>query len=234
MMETWLEWAKGPIFQFAFLFMVLGLARHVILAVFGIVKALRAASDKRIPFKTVLKATAGWLIPVKKVKCNPLFSAVSMVMHVGLIVVPVFLFSHVALWERSIGLSLPALPLGISDFLTLITIAAIFALLAMRIISRDGRALSRFEDYAILILLAVPFISGYLALHPQLNPFSYTATMLVHVLSANLLFILMPLTKLAHAVLMPGTQLAAEVAWHFPADSGRKVAVALQKEEEPI
>jgi hypothetical protein len=26
----------------------------------------------------------------------------------------------------------------------------------------------------------------------------------------------------------------AEVAWHFPADSGRKVAVALKKEEEPI
>ena len=116
----------------------------------------------------------------------------------------------------------------------MITIAAIFALLAMRIISRDGRGLSRFEDYTLLLLLAVPFVSGYLALHPWLNPFGYKGTLLVHVLSADLLFILMPLTKLSHAVLMPGTQLFSEVAWHFPADSGRNVAITLNKEEEPI
>jgi nitrate reductase gamma subunit len=155
-------------------------------------------------------------------------------MHVGLIVVPVFLFSHVALWKKSTGIGWPALPLGPSDFLTLITIAAIFVLLAMRTISRDGRSLSTFQDYALLLLLAVPFISGYLALHPWLNPFAYKGTMLVHVLSANLLFILMPLTKLSHAVLMPGAQLFTEVAWHFPADSGRKVGITLNKEEKPI
>ena len=30
------------------------------------------------------------------------------------------------------------------------------------------------------------------------------------------------------------TRLLSEVAWHFPADSGRHVAVALGKENEPI
>ena len=77
-------------------------------------------------------------------------------------------------------------------------------------------------------------MSGYLAMHPAFNPFGYKGTMLVHVLSADIVFILMPLTKLSHAVLMPGTQLFSEVAWHFPGDSGRKVAAALNKEEEPI
>ncbi len=233
-MEKWLELARGPLFQFAFLFMVLGLLRHVVLAMIGIFQSVRRANDKRIPYKTVLKATAGWLFPVNKVRENIWFSVTSIVMHAGLILVPVFLFSHVALWKGSTGLSWPALPLGPSDVLTLLTIAAIFALLAMRIVSRDARGLSEFEDYGLLVLLAVPFVSGYLALHPSLNPFDYTGTMLVHVLSADLLFILMPLTKLSHAVLMPCSQLASEVAWHFPADSGRKVAVALHKEEEPI
>ena len=58
--------------------------------------------------------------------------------------------------------------------------------------------------------------------------------MLVHILSANLIFILMPISKLSHVVLMPGSQLFSEAAWHFPADSGRKVAIALHKEEEPV
>ena len=123
------------------------------------------------------------------------------------------------------------MPSGFVDFPT---IAAIFVLLGIRIISRDGRNLSTFQDYALLILLAIPFVSGYLALHPALNPFGYKGTMLVHLLSADLLFILMPLTKLRHAVLMPGAQLYSEVAWHFPADSGRNVAITLNKEEKPI
>lgn len=233
-MDNWLALAKGPIFQFALLFMVLGLLRHLVLAVVGTVVAIRKASNKEIPFKVVLRSTLEWLFPVKKVKNNFFFSITSIVMHVGLILVPVFLFSHVALWEKSAGLSWPAMGLGLSDALTLLTIAALFALLAARIISRQSRALSRVEDYFLLVLLAVPFISGYLALHPHLNPFGYTGTMLMHVLSADLVMILMPITKLSHAVLMPSTQLVAEVAWHFPAESGRKVAVTLNKEEEAI
>lgn len=233
-MDRWLELAKGPIFQFAFLFMVLGLLRHLVLTLIATVRAVRRASDKRIPYKAVAKATAAWLVPVNKLRTNPVFSITSVVMHVGMIVVPVFLFSHVALWRQSIGFGWPALPLGISDALTLLTIAALFALLAMRLISRDGRSLSTFQDYALLILLAIPFISGYLALHPSVNPFGYKGTMLVHLLSANLLFILMPLTKLSHVVLMPTTQLVSEVVWHFPKDSGRNVGISLNKEEEPI
>lgn len=233
-MDTWLDLAKGPIFQFALLFMLLGLGRHLILALIGTVQAIRRANNRKIPVGEVLKATVGWMVPVNKVRNNVLFSVTSMIMHVGMIVVPIFLFSHVALWKKSLGFGWPALPMGPSDVLTLVTIGALFALLAMRIVSREGRALSRFEDYALLILLAVPFVTGYLAMHPEFNPFGYKGTMLVHILSANLIMILMPLTKLSHAVLMPGTQLFAEVAWHFPADSGRNVATSLNKEEEPV
>ena len=71
-------------------------------------------------------------------------------------------------------------------------------------------------------------------MHQSLNPFSYQATLLVHVLSANLIFVLMPITKLSHAVLLPSVQLVAEMGWHWPADAGTKVAVALHKEEEPV
>ncbi len=57
---------------------------------------------------------------------------------------------------------------------------------------------------------------------------------LVHVLVGDLALILTPLTKIVHCILYPLTQLLSEVGWHFPAASGRHVAVALAKEQEPI
>ena len=103
-----------------------------------------------------------------------------------------------------------------------------------RVASRDTRALSRFQDYALPLVVAVPFASGFLVMHPGLNPFPFEATLLVHVMSANLLLVLIPLTKLSHMVLLPVTQLVSEVAWHWPPDAGSKVAVTLGKEGEPI
>ncbi len=233
-METWLELARGPIFQFALIFMILGLLRHIALATVNTGIAIWRAGDKKFPVKAMAKATLDWLIPARKLKGSIGFSLLSIVMHVGLIVVPIFLFSHVALWERGLGISWPAIGMGAADVLTLVTIAALFAILAIRIFGRDARAISGFQDYAILVLLAVPFISGYLAMHPAINPFDYSGAMLIHVLSADLILILIPITKLSHVVLMPATQVIAEVGWHFPATSGENVCVALHKEEEPI
>ena len=71
-------------------------------------------------------------------------------------------------------------------------------------------------------------------MHPALNPLPFEATLLAHVLSANLLLVLIPLTKLSHMILLPITQLVSELAWHFPPDAGSKVAVTLKKQSEPI
>jgi len=71
-------------------------------------------------------------------------------------------------------------------------------------------------------------------MHPSINPFSHLATFFVHVMSANLVFILIPITKLSHIALIPTVQLVSEVAWHWPSDSGSNVGVDLGKEGEPI
>jgi hypothetical protein len=94
--------------------------------------------------------------------------------------------------------------------------------------------LSRFQDYALPLVIAVPFATGFLVMHPAINPFAFQATLLVHVMSANVMFVLIPITKLSHAILIPGTQLVSEVAWHWPPDAGSKLAVTLGKENEPI
>ena len=79
-------------------------------------------------------------------------------------------------------------------------------------------------DYVLLIVLSVPFISGFMAVHPVFNPISYKGIMLIHILSAELVFVLMPFTKLAHCVLFPFDRISSEVYWRMPAGAGEKIA----------
>jgi len=71
-------------------------------------------------------------------------------------------------------------------------------------------------------------------MHPAFNPFSYSTVLFIHVMSANLILVLIPLTKLTHVVLLPGVQLITELGWHWPADAGSRLAVALGKEGESV
>lgn len=233
-MEAWLEWARGPAFVFAFSFMVLGLVRHAVLTVAAMYKHLRRAGDPSMAYAKLTRTTFEWLVPVTKLRNQLFYSVTSVIFHIAILIVPVFLGGHIALWARGLGVSWPAIPHDVADVLTIVAIVAAVALLAQRICSKAMRSLSRFQDYALPPLIAVPFVTGFLAMHPESNPFSYESVLLVHVMSANLIFILMPLTKLSHAVLLPSVQFVSEIGWKWPADSGSRVAAALGKEEAPV
>jgi nitrate reductase gamma subunit len=233
-MESWIAWAKGPAFLFAFTFMLLGLIRHVALGVCEVVRAMRRAGDKTLPYRQILAATLKWLIPFGQLKDRLGLTLTSLTFHIAILIVPVFLGGHIALWARGLGISWPAIPNGVADVLTIVAIVTAVALVIQRAAARPTRALSRFQDYAIPLVVAVPFASGFLVMHPLGNPFSYEATLFVHIMSANLVFVLIPITKLSHMILIPGVQLVSEVAWHWPPDAGGKLAVSLGKENEPI
>jgi nitrate reductase gamma subunit len=233
-MQYWLDFARGPLFLFAFSFMVLGLFRHLLITSWQIFAAMRRAGDKSLPYKKILVSTLKWLFPLGKIREQPLFSLTSILFHAAVIIVPIFLAGHIALWESGFGISWPAISNQTADILTLIAIVSAVALVLQRAAAKATRSLSRFQDYALPLLIAAPFLSGYLMTHPASNPFPYDATFLVHLLSATLVFILIPLTKLSHMILLPEVQLVSEVAWHWPEDAGSRVAATLGKENAPI
>jgi nitrate reductase gamma subunit len=233
-MESWLQWARGPFFWAALTFMILGLARHVFVTVTEVVRVTRRAGDKNIPYLKLTAATLAWLFPLGKLKDRAFFGITSMVFHVSIILVPIFLAGHIVLWQRGLGISWPAIPHLLADVLTVAAVVTAVLLVIQRAAARHTRSLSRFQDYFLPLFIAIPFGSGFLVMHPTLNPVPYDVAMLIHVMSANIAFILMPLTKLSHAVLLPGTQIVSEVAWHWPADAGSKVGAALGKGGEPV
>ncbi|MFH1609900.1 MAG: hypothetical protein ABID40_04665 [Candidatus Bipolaricaulota bacterium] len=233
-MTVWIQWAMGPLFWTALVFMILGLARHVGLSLWEAQAAYRRAGDKAFPTGQLVATTLAWLIPLDRLRNRWAYSLTTLLFHVGIILVPLFLAGHVDLWRKGVGLSWPALPNSVSTALTLVVAATALAVVLLRLGARDSRALSRFQDYALPLFIAVPFVSGFLVMHPAWNPFSRDPTLLVHVLSADALLFLIPLTKLSHMILLPFTQVVSELAWHFPPDAGSRVAVTLGKEKEPI
>jgi len=233
-MDTWLEWARGPLFWFALAFMVLGLIRHMVLTVWEVGRVYYRAGDKNVPYAQVARATWQWLLPFRAFRARASYGATTAIFHVSIVVTPILLGGHIALIQRGTGLWWPAIPNILADLLTVVAVLAAFLLIVQRAARPDSRAVSNFSDYAILVLIAVPFASGFLAMHPALNPFPFAATLLVHVMSANLILILIPVTKLSHCFLAPASQMVGEMAWHWPPDAGSKLAATLGKENEPV
>ena len=234
MLEYWIDIARGPVFRAAVAFAVLGLLRHAVVTVWELRRMARRAGDKQIPYGQVLRATVKWLVPLDHVRQRFWYSVSTLTFHVAIIVVPLFLAGHIALIEAGTGVTWPALTSGAADILTIVAIATALVLVTQRLAARDTRTLSRFQDYMLPLVIAVPFVTGFFVTHAAWNPFPYQATLLIHVVSADVLLVLIPITKLSHIVLLPTTQLVSELAWHFPPSAGRAVGAQLGREELPI
>jgi nitrate reductase gamma subunit len=232
-MEHWIEFAKGPLFALTVLIMILGLARLVVIQTYSIVRG-KGRRLANAPWRKIALEAAGWVIPVRHlIPETRVFSAVSYLFHVGVLVVPLLLASHIVLWERLLKVNLPEIGRGLGDFLTLFTIACVLVLLGFRVLSRRLRSMSHPSDYALLVVILLPFASGYAAMHPRCNPLPWEAMMLVHLLSSELLFVLIPFTKLAHIVLFFFDRISV-LHWQLRPGAGDKVAEALYGEEARV
>lgn len=233
-MEPWIALAKGPLFRVALSICVLGLAYRLLVTVAHVARAWHKAGDRDLPLRSVVRATLGWIFPARLLSARPVYSTASLVFHLGILVVPLFLAGHVALLEGWLPGVWPSLVPSVADTLSVAALLMAAGLLLARLASANARALSRAGDIGILALILLVFLCGVLAAHPSLSPFGARGMLLAHILLADLALALTPLSKIAHCVLFPLTQLVFQLGWHFPAETGRHVALALGKENEPV
>jgi len=236
MLEQWIALARGPLLRLSLLIMALGLLRLVLLQLWEIGWAFSRAGDRVVPWGVAIRRNLEWLLPWRYLQRRErrLYNFTSFVFHVGVIAVPVFLAGHVAIWKAELGISWWNLPDAVADWLTLLTIAAIIGLIIGRLSHASSRHLSRFQDWALPILCGIPFITGLCVAHPQYCPFPAQVVYLIHLLSAELLLILVPFSKLEHMVLFWVSQTSTELGWRFPSGSGERVRASLGKESEGV
>src|ERR1035437_6133692 len=163
LMESWIEFGRGPLFRIAFSLMLLGLLRAFALTLVGIAEAYRRSPDKIVNWREVRKQTLAWLFPFTRLwRSRPIYSTLSFSFHVGLILVPLFLAAHVLLWKRSMGFAWLPMPQNLATGLTLLAIVAGIGLFLGRLFNSSARRMSRPQDFAWPLLLVIPFLSGFL------------------------------------------------------------------------
>ena len=137
---------------------------------------------------------------------------VSMVFHVVLFLLPLLLPAHNILFYQTFRVALPTLPEGFMDVMTLLMFAFGAFFLLRRIFIPRVRALTTVRDYLILLLVAAPFVSAYLAYHHALD---YRTMLVAHMLIGDLVIALIPFTKLGHMpfILLNRFFTAGEYAW---------------------
>ncbi len=227
-MNEILDFLTGPVTRFSLTILALGTARLLILTAADFVNVVRRAGDKNIEYGEALASTLSWAVPVRHIThTRPLFSAASFLFHLGLIVTPLFLLEHIMLWERGTGYGWAALPGAVADGMTILVILAAIFLITCRAADRLRRFISGPSHYILTGLVVAVFASGFLA-HQPWNPLSRTAMMIVHTLTGNILLILIPFTRLSHAILFPLARLATASVWHFRAEPA-----ALTRETAP-
>ncbi len=126
------------------------------------------------------------------------------VFHTGLAVV-VFLFApHIKLIQSLTGLSWPGLPSQFIDLVAVVTIAAMVVLLVDRINKPVKRFLSTFEDWFTWTVTFLPVLTGWLSVRHLLLP--YTTMLALHILTVEILLVVLPFTKLFHAFTLWGSR----------------------------
>ena len=209
-----LLWVRGPGFDIALAIMVVGLLLRGF-EIFGLGRKVNLAEHRAGEMGSGLRTVWSRTFPQPEMwKSSTVKIIAGYVFHLGLFVV-IFLFApHIQLIDSVLGLSWPALPSAVVDAFAAITILAMIVVLANRLSNPVLKYLSGFGDYLAWTVTLLPVLTGYLAFNHLLLP--YTTMLALHILSVEVLMVLLPFTKLAHTF----TLFAAR--WYNGAISGVK------------
>jgi nitrate reductase gamma subunit len=209
-----LTWVRGTGLNIAVGIFLLGVLWRLI-EIYGLGRKKDLSAPRHVSgasgLNTVFRRS---LPPEGMLKTSPVTYIGGYTFHIGLAIV-VFLFApHIKLIESLVGVSWPGLPSQFIDLVAVITIAAMVVVLADRINRPVKRYLSTFGDWFTWLVTFLPLLTGWLAVRHLLLP--YTSMLALHILSVEILLIVLPFTKLFHAFTVFGSR------WYNGAVNGHK------------
>ena len=193
----------GPMLWLSFAICILGCAWRACKYVKGLnwqLDRVAYGASPDLAFKGALKSIFHWLIPFASCswRAKPVFAAAFFLMHIGLVIVPVFLFAHVMLVSERFGVSWPTLPAGLADALTILAILAGAFILLRRLGLSEVRIITTPHDLWIMAISLAPLVTGFVAAHQVGDNNDW---LIAHIVTGELWLIAVPFTKLSHAVL---------------------------------
>jgi nitrate reductase gamma subunit len=198
------QFVSGPLAWLAFTVFIVG-SLYRLLHMLVLVYRKERFIFSFMSWKYSLRSIFHWIIPFASVNMrkHPVLTLVTFTFHICLFAVPVFLLSHAVLWDESWNLHLWTLPDPVSDAMTLAVIGCCVFFGVRRIKEPEVRYLTFASDYGILGMVAAPFVTGFIAYHQWID---YPVSMILHILSGEILLMAIPFTRLSHMLFSPFTR----------------------------
>jgi nitrate reductase gamma subunit len=199
--NDFIQFIMGPMVWISFLIFFIG-------TVFRMYKLISMVNEKEsfifssMSIKYGFRSIIAWLIPFLPVSTRkkPVFYGVSYLFHLLLFIIPIFLLSHVVLLEESMKWSWMTFSDPVADLLTLFMIFSLIFFMIRRVVVPEVKFLTKSSDFIFILIVALPFITGFLAYHQF---FAYKWMVIVHVISGELMLILIPFTRFFHMFMAP-------------------------------
>ena len=194
------ELVRGPLAWVALLVFILGSLYRIISP---LVRGKR--ENTLYPFRSVKDAARSILhgvIPFAStyMRKQPVFTIITFVFHICVVLLPIFLLGHIVLWYESWEILWWSIPDLLADMMTITVICSCLYFFVRRRMVAAVKEVTRLGDYILLIFILLPFLTGFLAYH-QWGP--YRPMLILHILSGEILLVTIPFTKMAHMVMFP-------------------------------
>ena len=203
-MNAFINFIMGPMVWISVLVFFAGL----IVKLIKIVNEIKSKENfifSYLSFKYSLRSIGAWLIPFfpQSTRQQPVFYGVSYLFHILLFLIPLFLMSHLVLFEQAFGITWAALPDPLADTLTLGVVGALIFFGVRRFLVPEVKFLTSYKDYLLLLVVLLPFFTGFLAYHQF---FAYQWMVIAHVLSGEFMLIIIPFSRFSHMITAPLTR----------------------------
>jgi nitrate reductase gamma subunit len=203
-MDTVYNFVSGPLAWVAFIVFIFG-------SLFRLISMIVLVHKKEkfiytyMSWKYSLRSILHWIIPFGTTnwRKHPVLTIVTFAFHLCLVITPVFLLAHVVLWDEAFSLSWWVLPDRLAILMTLIVIGGCVFFLVRRLVSPEVQYVTSASDYAILAIVAIPFITGFLAYYQW---FGYPFLTILHIVAGEVMLAAIPFTRLSHMLFAPLTR----------------------------
>jgi len=185
------SFVQGPLLWIVFLVFLAGLLIRLFFFSCSIIRSSRD-KDKRQVYTV---ATFGrFFLPFHKaVVKKPIYATLRYIFHLCMLVVPLWFSGHVVLWAESrFEWEWVELPDAWADWMTIILLGLATYFLVRRIIIPEIRLNSSKSDYILIIITALPFMTGYFLTHGTLDSVSFLGDSMgvIHMLSGEAMILM--------------------------------------------
>jgi nitrate reductase gamma subunit len=191
------EFVSGPLVWIAFIGFTAGVA-------YRIISMAQLAKRDKVVYPTLdakygARSLAHWLIPFasRSTRMRPIYTTISYLFHICVVVTPLFVMGHAVLWQQSWGIRWWSLPQGLADTMTLVVIFSCLFFIIRRYVRPEVRNVSTLSDVLLALLVMAPFLTGFVA-HRQWLP--YKPMLIAHIITGAAWLVLIPWTRLVHMI----------------------------------